>query len=54
MRLRRGDRRIRRLLVRQPRHGQARVQELVAAQKALCHTGPLPLLPARSSGGRAH
>ena len=33
---------------------EARVQELVAAQKALCHTGPLPLLPARSDGGRAH
>jgi hypothetical protein len=33
---------------------EARVQELVAAQKALCHTGPLPLLPARRDGGRGH
>ena len=33
---------------------EARVQELVAAQKALCHTGPLPLLPARRDGGRPH
>jgi hypothetical protein len=37
-------------------HGarEARIQELIAAQKALCHTGPLPPPPPLPTGHRDH